>query len=589
LTVRSRPKVKVLLSPPVVLPAGRLVTEVILDARSETPMDFVSVFLDGRFTLAVGSGNARSVSTSKFFAKEWRSKAEKLSKGEHRYRVAFDLPPDAPPSYEGTNAWIRYILTVHVSIPWWPDRTETFAVPVGFTPPERVEPQPVSFATSTDGPRGTTPYVEVALATAQLAVGDVLTGSVSVANLRGRRVRGIDVAFVEVETTRVPAWETREARRFALRIHDGPPPDGESLPFRVRVPERATPTFRSGPFQLTTHVEIRADVALGQDVVIRSPVHIVPRVGPARETGWVAPIGRERRALVWRAACERVGLANDPEEERMFGARGPVAVEIRTEQRDQDFWLVAKLGWPALGLELALRERRWTDVLGLDAMPTGDAKSDRRFAVHAREHAQAGAFLTADLLRLLVPFEEVTLDDTGAVLAMRGAAHTTERVLGFVTAALAASDAIAGGHGRVPVPALFAADEPAWRALTERLRGRFEPGRMWIHDGQLGTDGVSVGSVWASASVVATSVRVAVDPPLPRVPAAPEDPEVSPAARATWKELTGLVKTVHVDAAEIVCELPGRLPDPQTALPVVELAIALRRALGGVVAAGPFR
>src|SRR5207244_581757 len=74
--MRSRPKVKVLLSPGVAQPAGRLVTETILDARSETPVDFVSTRLEGRFAVSVGAGNARAFHQSRFFAKEWRSKPE---------------------------------------------------------------------------------------------------------------------------------------------------------------------------------------------------------------------------------------------------------------------------------------------------------------------------------------------------------------------------------------------------------------------------------------------------------------------------------------------------------------------------------
>jgi hypothetical protein len=589
--------VKVMLSPPVLLPGGRITTESILTVRSETPVDYVSMHLAGRVLTIVGSGNARSTHAADVYAKVWRSEPEKLAKGERRYRVAFDLPADALPSYQGESARVTYTLTVHVSIPWWPDRVETFAVPVGFahdavTAP--AEARPVTVATSTEGPRGTTPFLEVALSRTALAVGEVLVGSVSLANLRGRRVRGVDVAFVQLETLGFPGAQACEARRFALRVHDGAPQEGEAIPFRVRVPERATPTLAAPPFfHVTTLLEVRADVAWGEDVLLRTPLEILPAADGSTAvaaSAWVAPVGRERRTAVWQSVCERTGLANDPDAERMLGSRGNVAVEIRTEQRDKDFWLVGTLRWPTLGLDLSVRELKWTDALTGGVIEVGDAKADKRFAVRAREPAQAVAVVTSELLRAFLPFGEVTIDDAHATVASRGSAHSTASLATFASAVLFAADAAGAAGARVPVPAVFAPHEPAWRALAERLHGRFEPGRMFIHDARLGTDAVSLGAGWGpGGALLGTTLHVAIDPPLPRVPASPEDPEVSPAARATWKELAAAVGSVRVDAAEIVCELPGTPSDPQTAMPRLELAVALRRALGGVAAAGPFR
>ncbi len=590
--VRSRPKVKVMLSPPVVLPGARLVCEAILNVRSRTPVDYVSMRLEGSLATAVGAGNARSVYGERFYAKEWRSEPAELDKGEERYRVAFDLPAEAPPTYRGEHASVVYVLAVHVSIPWWPDRHETFAVPVGFVPRTRGEVRPVTVATSTDGPIGTAPFLEVALAGTQLAVGDVLVGSVSLANLRGRRVRSVDVAFVELEDVRLPRRDLHEARRYVLRVHDGTPPEGSALPFRVRVPERAVPSFGAVGFGVTTHVELRANVAWGEDIVVRVPIDILPRTGDARVAGdgWVAPVGRERRALVWQSVCERTGLANDADAERMLGSRSGVTVEIRTEQRDADFWLVGRLGWTSLGLELDVRERRWTDALGSGAMSVGDAKVDRRFHVHARDHTQARPVVSAELLGAFLPFGEVTIDDSGATLASRGSAHTVQALGRFVSAVLAAAEAAGAAQARVPVPAAFWEDEAAWRAFAERVHGRFEPGRVWIHDARLGTDAFGVGSVWGpNGALLGTTLRVAVDPPLPSAPVSSEDPSVSPAARATWNELASAVASVRVEASAITCELPGKLPDPQSAMPQLELAVALRRALSGVIAAGPFR
>ncbi len=84
-------------------------------------------------------------------------------------------------------------------------------------------------------------------------------------------------------------------------------------------------------------------------------------------------------------------------------------------------------------------------------------------------------------------------------------------------------------------------------------------------------------------------MSVAIDPPLETVPAAIEDPSLSPAARDAWRELANRSKSIAITKDAVTIELEGRLADPQTAMPIVDLAVALRRALTGTVAAGPFR
>ena len=147
-----------------------------------------------------------------------------------------------------------------------------------------------------------------------------------------------------------------------------------------------------------------------------------------------------------------------------------------------------------------------------------------------------------------------------------------------------------GAIARVPAPAMFAADVAAWEALAARLRGRLELGRMWIHDAQVGTSAVDIGSVWSRSGLhLGSTVVVAIDPPLGDTPDGIEDPSLSPAAREAWRELGARAKSVQLAADAITIELAGKLSDPQLAMPIVDLAVSLRRALGGPLAAGPFR
>jgi hypothetical protein len=113
---------------------------------------------------------------------------------------------------------------------------------------------------------------------------------------------------------------------------------------------------------------------------------------------------------------------------------------------------------------------------------------------------------------------------------------------------------------------------------------------MVVHDGVVGTDSVSVGTEWTRNGVlVGTRVRVAIDPPLESQPASVDDPSLSPAARAQWRELMTRAHAIHVEAASLVVELEGKVDDPASVMPVVDLAVALRRALAGIRGAGPFR
>lgn len=590
--MRSRPKVKLLLSPSFVTPGARLLAETLLVAKSETPIDFVAMTLRCNVFTAAGAGKSRSEHTSTLHLREWRSPAGTLTPGEHRYRVAFDLPDTLPATYSGTDALIDYTMRVHVSIPWWPDRIETFTVPVGSAEsPVAPPPRPQSFATSPEGPRGKDSFMEVALETTHLAAGDVLAGSVSLQNLRGKKIRGIEVAIVEVESVSLPAFEVREARRYSIRVRDGAPPEGEAIPFGVRLPDGATPTFRAGAIQVTSHAEIRAIVAWGEDIIVRPPLHVAPRTSaPRSKRGWVAPVGRERRAMVWQRASQRAALVSDPDAERMYGSRGAIAIEIRTEQRDADFWLVAKLSWASLGLDLDVGERKWTDVLSLDVVKSGNAQADSRFAAHAREHVQARHVVTPELMIALLRFEDVKLDDATATLASRGTAHATEPVEAFVAAVLHAADAIAAAAARVPPPVMLAPHLEAWRSFADRMRGRLELGRMHVHDAVVGTDRVDVGTEWTrNGALVGTRIRVLVDPPLDAPPASREDALVSPAARDAWRELAGRAHAVRVDRDAVLVDLDGKLTDPSDLMPTIELAVTLRRALAGIKGAGPFR
>jgi len=255
-----------------------------------------------------------------------------------------------------------------------------------------------------------------------------------------------------------------------------------------------------------------------------------------------------------------------------------------------DFWLVATLGYPSLGLDLELGPRTWRDRLASQVLRTGLTAIDQRFAAHAREHAQALTVLTPALLSTVASFEEVCMVDASTTLARRGSAHVLDTLSAFVRDVVATAKELDGAVARVPAPAALADDVPAWRAFAERFRGRLELGRMQVHDAVIGMDRVTLGTEWTrSGVVVGTRLRVAIDPPLAAPPATCEDPALAPAARAAWRELLASTRSLRIEPSALVVEIGGTLADPAAALPIVELAVALRRSLSGLTGARPFR
>ena len=332
-------------------------------------------------------------------------------------------------------------------------------------------------------------------------------------------------------------------------------------------------------------------MAWGEDLVVRAPLRILPRAAaPRANAGWVAPVGRERRAIAWQSAAERIGFVSDAGAERMTRVCGGVTLAITTRESDGDFWLVATLGYASLGLDLDLTRRRWTDRIARNVVKSGVPELDEHLAAHAREHAQAKAALTVALLTAVAAFEEIQVGDRAATLARRGTAHSFNTLTAFLHGTVDVAKELEAAAALVPAPTTFAADVPAWRAFAERHRGRLELGRMHVHDAVIGIDRVTVATDWTrSGQLVGTRLQVAIDPPLTAVPATPDDPSISPAARNAWRALLEEARGLRLEAGALRVELDGRLADPATALPVLELAVALRRALSGSAGAGPFR
>ncbi|HEX8795281.1 MAG TPA: hypothetical protein VF765_30240 [Polyangiaceae bacterium] len=587
--MRGRPSVKTYLRPAVAMPGQPLQVEVVLASRSETPIDYVETTLRGTARMQVG----RYGSWMPLVEQRARHGRRVLGKGEHRFASRFDVPVELPPTYRGAVAWVEYTLDVHVSIPWWPDRRQSFALPVGASPRDPA-PTPQVLVSSLEGPRGSAPFFEIALESSTVEIAGVLAGAVSVSNTRDATIRGVDVVLVARESSMKSSF-VHEVPRWRWRIHDGHPEEGRSLPFRIAVPRDLQVGFATPVFGVSWVLDVVADIVWGFDARMRAPLTLVPASeqrprGQGAGARWVAPVGRERRAVTWSRVAETHGMVNDAAEERMSASVGSASLVVWTQQRGASglYW-VATLKWEPLGIELHAERRSWTNLLSSNRIDLGKSRGAAKLTARAREEAQGRAVLADGAIEAMAVFDEAVVTDDGAVLASRARAETLAQLDAFVTSAVVAAQALALGVARVPPPRTMAAFVPAWRTFASRLGGQLHYGSMRIASTSFGPEAVEVETLWKGPdSVEGTAVRVRLSPPL-EAEMDLESPSTSAEARQLAKTIAQSSRSVRLGPSALEALVDGPLEDPATVEPVLQNLSALARSIRGVPQPGPFR
>lgn len=585
--MRSRPDLDVYLSPDRPHAGSRLRVEVVLRSHSQTPIDGVSARLRGLERRVTGSTMAGDVPVMLYANATHvdllgRTPAAELTPGEHRFALSFDLPPGAPPAYKSSSTNIEYELSVEVLIPWWPDRSARYTIPVRALPsPGRGAP--ATFCTSERGPADASLYIETSVDSARVARGGVLGGAVSLANVERHRIRRVDLGFVGMEVSK---QGSTEVSRYTTTLTEGAPADSAPIPFRAAFPAEATPSFRAGTCELRWVVEVRAVIALGTDRVLTFPIEVVepgaPEIaGPAPAR--TPPVGRERRALIWAEVARLRGLDLDAEEERLSWSDGRASLSIGLEpQREGGFAVVARVSYPHLGIGLSVGERRWTNLLSGGAVKVTPA-FDARFHTTGREEAQVRAFLDEKVTAALLGFERVTADDRGATLQSAGAAQSAAELDAITAEAQGAARALGERSARVPPPAAMASMEPAWRAFAALASGRLHPGDMSIRDAVFDGRTFELVTTWGDEGAPAETRAQVFLPPRDRA-----EPR-SRAFEAIAAEIAPRLRSLAVERGAVVATLGAPIADPREALPVIEALARLAAELGGEADQGPYR
>lgn len=489
--MRSRPTIETFVVPSVPVPGSPLTVRARLTSTSETPIDGVELRLTGierRYSHSRSSqnGSSRVYRTHEHIGLRAMTPATKLSVGTIEYSVRFDLPERLPPSYSDDYTTIEYRLDIHVHIPWWPDRHESYVINV---PPPSWSAQPkgpIVFATHPDGPQRNELYIEATVDPESAYIGGAIQGAASISNV-SKKLKQVTIALVAInQATFASSQPIIPVRRYEGVLFATKPGDGAATPFTIAVPPNEWPSFHAALFSHRWLLELKGVLSWNDDVVLSIPVAVASRA-PAGQSlqrlQRLPPVGRERRAKVWAYVAERQRMNNDAASEVMTTTIGAVDLRIELEQRnEQGLYSVATLSWPDLGIDLTLSERRWTDRLRGGVVTTWDAAFDTRFALRAREPQQALAVMTTQVRPLLSSVSEAVVHDDSALIASPGGGHRLDQLDQFVAAAKALAAALDQARAGVPVPAKVQALEAAWQAYADAHDAQLERGSLSLRE-----------------------------------------------------------------------------------------------------------
>jgi len=297
-------------------------------------------------------------------------------------------------------------------------------------------------------------------------------------------------------------------------------------------------------------------------------------------------------SALFATVAEKRGMAHDHGSERMSTVIGTVTLVVTMQQRGGEGpYMIGTLRWPAIGIDLRARRRTWSDF-GAREFDLGTSPAAQRFTADAREAAQGRALLRDETLRALASFEDVRIEDDGAVIANPGGA-TLEQLDAFTLLVILAARALAFRLEEVPPPASMAASLPIWMAFAAYLGGDVHPGAMRITSTGFGPEAIEIETLWSrfaveGTRVEGTAVRVHLSPPLDHSPEV-DAPDTSAESRELAEVVRARARAVRLTASELEAITEGPIHDPSQLEPLLEGLVALARSFQRTRSAGPYR
>lgn len=581
--MRSRPDITLFLSPRRPVPGQQLVARVRLNVRSETPCDGLIVRLLGNERRYRNTSSSGKTTVTHYHRREVVSQGLMIKPGTLRPGVIeqefrFEVPHDAPPSYRSSLSLIDYKVDVRVDIPWWPDAHEVYAVEVD--PPSRagVRGHPRAVTNVQGERRGEGIAMELSLAEDASEPGGTVRGALALTGLAAKSLRRVELACVAVESARVysAAGPTAVDRRVWV-LREGTPAEGEAIPFSLGLPPELTSAFASPFIEVTHHLEATAVVAWGRDVSVHVPLLVA--AGAGQSSGQVPAVGRARNLAVWQQAVSQVSIPGaslvrfEPESAQVVFSVHGLRVVAREETRGDGPCLVAEVSYPALGADLRVAERTWTDLgAKLAAL---DPEFQRRFTVRAREQEQAAAVLDDALRAALGSFDEAAMDDRGAVVSRTGGVFQLSGLERFLHAVQVLAANLAAACARVPPPSALASCAEAYRDFARERGATLRRGDLTLHDWSVKGVVLHTAHRWTGRELNSSAIEVTL----------PDGADESRWRESVVKEL-GERASVSQGAARVEVDA---MRDPAAALPRAEALAELTLRLMRGEAASPYR
>ena len=590
--MRSRPTVRLWHGPNVV-PGSTVAVAVELTFKTETPVDSVDVELNGHEYAGAGVGNQHRSANWRSLALRRTLPGKTYASGVYRYDLTFDVPEHASPSHVGVDTRVRYELFIRVAIPWWADRTAAYDLPVGFPLMDAYPPKPAIYSTR-DATSGTDdPAIELSVDTMEASIFETISGQISVSDLGSRTCRGVDIAVVQIENLREPSTFSRHTTRFGRRLFHGRPPEGETIPFSVRLPQGLHPNFQGRLYGTAAMIEVKCDIALGTDIVLHAPLVLhSPLVTPRQLTqDLIQPVGSGRLHRVFSVVAGRLGLVYDQPRRSLAGRAAepgnPLSFTIGLQHEQDGYHRVVRYDFAPLGVGFLIERKGSTNFFGLTAREGGEIPG---YVVTARDPDQIRALALTIGARAL-QYNEIEASDRHIRLSQKGDASTVQALSTFALAAINLANEIAETIAQLPAPLGQNAHVPAWQAYAEQVGGAFSRTAMRIDGARVGFDGLRIETHFAVHGVPTdTTFTLLLDPPL-SLPAGGFDlasPNLSANARSLAKALMA-ERGVEITGKELTASVPGSVADPAAHGALVDRLSALAAALRGQVAQIPYR
>ncbi len=210
-----------------------------------------------------------------------KSKTTTLPAGQHNFKFSFQLPNNATPTYDGSNAEVNYEINAKVDRPWKFDiKTEQdlIVTPIGSLEETTTSLQVDEKSGSNVLPQALSPDINMTLhlPKTNFTRGESVEGKIVVTNNSGKSIRNILVDLYANEHAEAEGYtEDSTVMKHSWKI----PVTYADLnyfeqTFEFSIPSNVMPTIEKTYFDIEWHLRVGLDVAKAADLETETPVTV---------------------------------------------------------------------------------------------------------------------------------------------------------------------------------------------------------------------------------------------------------------------------------------------------------------------------